>query len=411
AALWSHRSPPAPPREYATAPGQRAALTLPDGSRVLLSVGTRLLVPRDYGGVVRSVELEGEAYFVVRHDPARPFLVRTAHGTTEDLGTEFDVRAYREERSLQVVVAAGRVALRGKAAADSVLMLRPRERGVIESSGSATITTRVSLQHYLAWTRGTLRFDDAPLSSVLGQLERWYDLDIQLPEDARQWCIVEPQRPARPGEVVLQRNAGGDRRAAAGLDHAALTRPPHQHGIGRRLAPQRHPTSGHDDLQGPLLSVGTNVELGSKILGRTMCGANEEGARRIVPYDEVRFAFELHGAHDSAVVTRHQESRADAEQHARAIRQRERRPLPGRGRVLAWRCGRRTVRPEGGAGDQERDRRGDPRGPHRRRSPATWQGPIRRLCVQLKRGSPRWRGTAARPEQPAAGGPDVPRPG
>jgi len=180
AALWSHRSPPAPPREYATAPGQRAALTLPDGSRVLLSVGTRLLVPRDYGGVVRSVELEGEAYFVVRHDPARPFLVRTAHGTTEDLGTEFDVRAYREERSLQVVVAAGRVALRGKAAADSVLMLRPRERGVIESSGSATITTRVSLQHYLAWTRGTLRFDDAPLSSVLGQLERWYDLDIQL---------------------------------------------------------------------------------------------------------------------------------------------------------------------------------------------------------------------------------------
>ena len=153
---------------------------MPDGSRVLLSVGTRLLVPRDYGGVVRSVELEGEAYFVVRHDPARPFLVRTAHGTTEDLGTEFDVRAYREERSLQVVVAAGRVALRGKAAADSVLMLRPRERGVIESSGSATITTRVSLQHYLAWTRGTLRFDDAPLSSVLGQLERWYDLDIQL---------------------------------------------------------------------------------------------------------------------------------------------------------------------------------------------------------------------------------------
>src|SRR5947199_9755572 len=180
AALWSHRSPSAPPREYATAPGHRAALTLPDGSRVLLSVGTRLLVPRDYGVVVRAVELEGEAYFVVRHDPARPFLVRTTHGTTEDLGTEFDVPAYREEQSLQVVVATGRVALRSSAAADSVLLLWPRERGVIDSGGSVTITGRVSLKHYLAWTRGTLRFDDAPLSSVLGQLERWYDLDIQL---------------------------------------------------------------------------------------------------------------------------------------------------------------------------------------------------------------------------------------
>src|SRR5437870_11345219 len=178
AALWSHRSPSAPPREYATAPGHRAALTLPDGSRVLLSVGTRLLVPRDYGVVVRAVELEGEAYFVVRHDPARPFLVRTTHGTTEDLGTEFDVRAYREERSLQVIVAAGRVALRRTEGADS-LLLRPRDRGVIDAGGTVTIISGVSLKHYLAWIRGTLQFDDAPLGGVLAQLERWYDLEIQ----------------------------------------------------------------------------------------------------------------------------------------------------------------------------------------------------------------------------------------
>src|SRR5437870_11753827 len=178
AALWSHRSPAAPPREYATAPGHRAALTLPDGSRVLLSVGTRLLVPRDYGVVVRAVELEGEAYFVVRHDPARPFLVRTTHGTTEDLGTEFDVRAYREERSLQVIVAAGRVALRRTEGADS-LLLRPRDRGVIDAGGTVTIISGVSLKHYLAWIRGTLQFDDAPLGGVLAQLERWYDLEIQ----------------------------------------------------------------------------------------------------------------------------------------------------------------------------------------------------------------------------------------
>jgi len=184
AALWSLRPPPAPPREYATAPGHRAALTLPDGSRVLLSVGTRLLVPRDYGVRARAVELEGEAYFAVTHDPRRPFLVRTRHGTTEDLGTQFDVRAYGDEAYLQVVVAAGRVALRGARAADSALLLRPLDRGVIDSSGAATIASRVSLGNYLAWTRGTLRFDDAPLASVIAQLERWYDLDIQASDAA-----------------------------------------------------------------------------------------------------------------------------------------------------------------------------------------------------------------------------------
>ncbi len=177
-AAWQRGAPPVPAREYVTAPGQRLAVSFSDGSRVLLGVASRLRVPRDYGVRTRAVELEGEAYFVVRHDPAHPFLVRTAHGTTEDLGTEFDVRAYREERSLQVIVAAGRVALRRTEGADS-LLLRPRDRGVIDAGGTVTIISGVSLKHYLAWIRGTLQFDDAPLGGVLAQLERWYDLEIQ----------------------------------------------------------------------------------------------------------------------------------------------------------------------------------------------------------------------------------------
>ncbi|OLE61640.1 MAG: hypothetical protein AUG74_15125 [Bacteroidetes bacterium 13_1_20CM_4_60_6] len=177
-AAWQRRAPAGPAREYVTAPGQRLAVSFSDGSRVLLGVASRLRVPWEYGVRTRAVELEGEAYFVVRHDPAHPFLVRTAHGTTEDLGTEFDVRAYREERSLQVVVALGRVALRRAGGADS-LLLHPRDRGVIDASGTVSIVRGVSLTHYLAWTRGTLRFDDAPLGGVLAQLERWYDLEIQ----------------------------------------------------------------------------------------------------------------------------------------------------------------------------------------------------------------------------------------
>jgi ferric-dicitrate binding protein FerR (iron transport regulator) len=142
---------------------------------VLLSVGTRLRVPRDFGVSARVVELDGEAYFVVRHDPRRPFLVRTRRGVTEDLGTSFDVRAYPEDDYLQVVVATGRVALRG---GDSVLSLRSRDRGVLDTHGVLHATSGVSLADYLAWTRGTLVFHDAPLGEVLAHLERWYDVDI-----------------------------------------------------------------------------------------------------------------------------------------------------------------------------------------------------------------------------------------
>ena len=175
--VWRLRPRVAPFREYATQPGQRLQLELPDSSRVLLSVGTRLRVSRDFGVSARAVELDGEAYFVVRHDPRRPFLVHTRWGVTEDLGTSFDVRAYPEDDYLQVVVAAGRVALRA-GGGDSVLSLRSRDRGVLDAHGGLRATSGVSLGDYLGWTRGTLVFHDAPLGEVVTQLERWYDVDI-----------------------------------------------------------------------------------------------------------------------------------------------------------------------------------------------------------------------------------------
>ncbi|HEV8264720.1 MAG TPA: FecR domain-containing protein [Gemmatimonadales bacterium] len=177
--LWRLPRPAGPSRSFATARGQLSSLTLPDGSRALLGVDTRLRVPRDYGIRQRMVDLDGEAYFVVEHDARRPFIVRTPRGSTEDLGTEFAVRAYRQEGAVQVVVVEGRVALRGPNGADSVLVtLRPRERAVLDSGGKATVTRDVTLAHSLAWTRGTLLFDDAPLGGVIAQLERWYDLEI-----------------------------------------------------------------------------------------------------------------------------------------------------------------------------------------------------------------------------------------
>src|SRR5205807_4074147 len=169
--VWLLRPRPAPLREFATPAGQRLRLTLPDSSRVLLSVGTRLRVPRDFGVPARAVELDGEAYFVVRHDARRPFLVRTRQGVTEDLGTSFDVRAYPEDDYLQVVVAAGRVALpAGGRGGESVLGLRSRDRGVLDAHGVFRATAGVALTVYLGWIRGNYVFHGSALVAVVAQL-------------------------------------------------------------------------------------------------------------------------------------------------------------------------------------------------------------------------------------------------
>ena len=107
------RSGAAAVAEYSTPRARRADFLLKDGTHVLLSVDSRLRVPADYGVSDRRVYLEGEAYFEVKHDSAARFLVHTDHAVTEDLGTRFDVRAYRGDSVMRVVVAEGRVAVRG----------------------------------------------------------------------------------------------------------------------------------------------------------------------------------------------------------------------------------------------------------------------------------------------------------
>ncbi|HJU75375.1 MAG TPA: FecR domain-containing protein [Gemmatimonadaceae bacterium] len=181
---WAARmSPEYPDREYTTAPGQRAELSLRDGSRVLLSVDTRLRVPRDFGEATRTVELSGQAYFVVRHDAQRPFLVQTRRGVAEDLGTAFDVRAYDHESFVQVVVAEGAVALqaaRAREAGPARLTLYARDRGVIDAGGTVRRSPLVTVDDYVAWTRGALVFHNAPVDSVVAELRRWYDVDLRV---------------------------------------------------------------------------------------------------------------------------------------------------------------------------------------------------------------------------------------
>lgn len=173
---------PAVMREYVTARGQRATFQLPDGSQVILGVASRLRYPVTFGtNGRRDVHLEGEAFFEVEHDERRPFLVHTARGITEDLGTKFAVQEYPSDSAVQVVVAEGSVELRPAGGAPGRgALLRPGQLGRLTRSGDALVRSDVDLTRYLAWTEGRLIFDDTPLRDALPALGRWYDLDFVL---------------------------------------------------------------------------------------------------------------------------------------------------------------------------------------------------------------------------------------
>lgn len=185
-ALWPYlkgvddSSDIAPSQTLVTGPGERRTIILADSTEVVLGVASRLEVATGYGGDSRALTLEGEALFRVRHDAARPFVVRVGGAITEDLGTVFSIRSYGAADTVRVVVTEGSVALRTSGAATGGAIVRAGERAVLAPGGTATVSPALNTESDLAWTRGEIVFEDASLSQVAEVLSRWYDVSVML---------------------------------------------------------------------------------------------------------------------------------------------------------------------------------------------------------------------------------------
>lgn len=171
--------------QYVTRPGQEAALTLSDGTRIQLAPQSRLTVPSDFGASRREVALTGEAYFDVSHTEGTPFIVRTGAITTRVLGTAFDVAVlgdraeYSDVRAIRVAVMSGKVA---SGTGTPAIVSAGRVAHVTDSS--AVLLPATDAAQYTTWTTGRLVFHDAPVADVLSRLEQWYGIDFHVADPA-----------------------------------------------------------------------------------------------------------------------------------------------------------------------------------------------------------------------------------
>lgn len=156
---------------YATSDGEQASVILPDGSSVLLNVGTRLTVPSDYSASRRSLQLEGEAFFSVEQSAKSPFVVYAGVSATRVLGTRFGVRHYATDTAVVVSVQEGRVSTQS-------LVLSANQSATVSRLGVAS--RRPFQPGEFSYTTGILTLDYQPLIEAVPALNRWYDVDIRL---------------------------------------------------------------------------------------------------------------------------------------------------------------------------------------------------------------------------------------
>ncbi len=167
--------------------GKKSELLLADGTKVWLNAGSRLAFPSRFTKNTREVFLEGEACFEVVKNEKQPFIVKAGNLDVRVLGTHFNVSAYPADATIETVLLEGRVVVEKPKAfglGKTEVVLKPSQKASFKKEESEfTVSNEADVDIYIAWTYGWLKYERESLSSVLRKVERYYNVEIQLPNN------------------------------------------------------------------------------------------------------------------------------------------------------------------------------------------------------------------------------------
>jgi transmembrane sensor len=151
-------------------------LVLADGSKVWLNADTKLKYPVNFSSDIRQVFLSGEAYFEVKHNSERPFIVTANTMDVTVLGTSFNVMAYTDENQTQATLIAGKVSVTEISDKKSKTILSPGYQASLDINSKTISSRKVDTDTYTAWKDGRFVFMNEDLNSIMRKLSRWYDI-------------------------------------------------------------------------------------------------------------------------------------------------------------------------------------------------------------------------------------------
>jgi len=160
--------------------GGQYQLTLADGTKVWLNSASSLRYPVVFQGLSREVEVTGEAYFEVEKNAKHPFRVNVKVANrnpevVEVLGTHFNVNAYVDESNLSTTLFEGSVEVHHSTGITRIKPGQQLQSGI----GIAKVINNADLKEVIAWREGIFHFEDADIKSIMRQIARWYDIEVE----------------------------------------------------------------------------------------------------------------------------------------------------------------------------------------------------------------------------------------
>lgn len=164
--------------------GQRAGITLPDGTIVHLNSESKLTYTPDFNGKLREVVLEGEAFFEVTPNKEKPFIVKTSVFDVEVLGTSFNVSVYNDENIVETALMEGKVKLTMQGCPSKPVYLTPSQKFIYSRSDRQGTISIMEGDTERAWKQGILAFSAEPLEEVFRKIERWYGVTMHYDKES-----------------------------------------------------------------------------------------------------------------------------------------------------------------------------------------------------------------------------------
>ena len=184
--------------------GEISKVILPDSSVVWINSGSKITYNSKFARNNRKIELVGQAFFHAAHNEKIPFVVDVNGFLVKVLGTKFDVNAYSGEKNIRVVLESGRVELCQSSNHDFKYTLSPGEMATFNLEDKKLTIDKVKPELFSSWKEGVLIFRDKPMTEVLDELQRRYNIDIEVKDHDIYKSVFTARLSDEPLDKVLK---------------------------------------------------------------------------------------------------------------------------------------------------------------------------------------------------------------
>ena len=155
---------------------QKKQIVLADGSTVWINSSSQIKYPLKFENAIREVYLTGEAYFDIKHDVSRPFIIHTGKVVTTVLGTAFNIKEDKHSHTVVVTVTRGKVSVAN--GSQSLGTITPNQQITFNTVTDKHVQHGIDAEKVIAWQENYIHFNDVTFAEAAAQLQQRFKVKI-----------------------------------------------------------------------------------------------------------------------------------------------------------------------------------------------------------------------------------------